>query len=196
MTSPERRQHRVHLPAATTITGAENQTIELGTATGHAKGARASVSALNADLTHAVAAARGRGKDKTYYIEIDPTYYSATSKTFIGAVFPRFGMRDIADAAEKAGSGYPQISAGYVLKEDSEYVFLADTVCCQVNPKNFSARPGFSTLRAVRVGHVFAVNDSVASEWGPHSLESFVSVIDEDLTRAGNSHGHASGSGT
>jgi iron complex transport system substrate-binding protein len=85
-------------------------------------------------------------------------------------------MRDIADAAGH-GSQYPQISPEYILKENPDYVFLADTVCCGVNSQNFGRRPGFSVLKAVQDHHVVGVNDSVASQWGPHTMEAFVSLL-------------------
>ncbi len=169
------------LPPVSTIRAAEEQVTELGAATGHRVGAVSTDSRINDDLSSAVASARGRGRGATYYVEIDPTYYSATSRTFVGALFSRFGMRDIADAAAKASSGYPQLSAEYVLSANPDYVFLADTICCGVSAKSFAARPGFSNLAAVRLGHVIAVNDSVAQEWGPHSLEGFVTVLADVL---------------
>lgn len=176
----------LHIPTlllqpATTIAGAESQITELGQATGHRVGASRTIASLNRDLSRSVEAARGHGRDATYYVEIDPTYYSATSHTFIGALFARFGMRNIADKASKLSAGYPQLSAEYVLTANPDYVVLADTVCCRQSEKTFAARPGFSTLRAVRLHHVVAVNDSIASEWGPHSLEIFVAAIADAL---------------
>jgi iron complex transport system substrate-binding protein len=111
---------------------------------------------------------------------VDPTYYAATSKTFIGAEFSLFGMRNIADPAGH-GTAYPQISAEYILKENPDYVFLADTVCCQQTAATFAKRPGFSTLTAVLLHHVIGVNDSVVSQWGPHTIEEFVSQIESVL---------------
>lgn len=170
------------LPPATTIADAESQIAELGAATGHVAGAKTTVSGINADVSRVVRSAGDHGRGATYYIEIDQTYYSATSKTFIGALFSRFHMVNIADGASRTGSAYPQLSAEYVIKANPDYVFLADTVCCRQSAKTFAHRPGFSTLRAVRLGHVIAVNDSVASEWGPHSMEGFVAVIAKALT--------------
>ena len=47
----------------------------------------------------------------TYYYELDQTYYSATSSTFIGQVLGLLGLRSIADAAKGAAAsgGYPQL---------------------------------------------------------------------------------------
>ena len=85
-------------------------------------------------------------------------------------------MRDIADGAGH-GSAYPQISPEYILKENPDYVFLADTVCCHETAASFANRPGFTVLSAVRLDHVIGVNDSVASQWGPHTIEVFVAQL-------------------
>ena len=50
------------------------------------------------------------------YHELDPTYYTATSKTFIGSIYKLFGFKDIADAADSTGGGYPQLSAEYIIQ--------------------------------------------------------------------------------
>jgi iron complex transport system substrate-binding protein len=164
------------LPPATGMAGVDNQLTELGMATGHEAGARSAGSALASNLGAATRRVGNAGRGKTYYIEVDPTYYTATSKTFIGAEFSLFGMRDIADGAGH-GSAYPQISPEYILKEDPDYVFLADTVCCHETAALFAKRPGFSALSAVRLDHVIGVNDSVASQWGPHTIEVFVAQL-------------------
>jgi iron complex transport system substrate-binding protein len=175
----------LHIPAlvlapATGMAGVDSQLAELGTATGHQAAARHVESSVAQDISTAAGAARNAGRGKTYYIEVDPTYYTATSKTFIGAEFSLFGMRNIADAAGH-GSAYPQISAEYILKENPDYVFLADTVCCHQTAATFAKRPGFSALSAVLLHHVIGVNDSVASEWGPHTIEEFVGQIERAL---------------
>jgi iron complex transport system substrate-binding protein len=164
------------LPPATSMAGVYSQLAELGAATGHPPGARTVRSSLQADLAAAVRTAGDAGRGKTYYIEVDPTYYTATSSTFIGAEFSLFGMRDIANGAGH-GSAYPQLSAEYILKENPDYVFLADTVCCQQDASSFAHRPGFGVLSAVRLHHVIGVNDSVAAQWGPHTIETFVSLL-------------------
>jgi iron complex transport system substrate-binding protein len=164
------------LPPANTLAGAYRQIVELGEATGHRAAAARAVATEKADLTRTTATAGNEARGKSYYIELDPTLYSATSNTFIGALFDRLGMHDIADAAGH-GSSYPQLSAEYLLKANPDYVFLADTVCCQQTAATFASRPGFSGLRAVRLHHVIPVNDSLASEWGPHSMEGFLQVV-------------------
>ncbi|HTW10848.1 MAG TPA: ABC transporter substrate-binding protein [Acidimicrobiales bacterium] len=171
------------LPPATGLPGVYAQITELGALTGHRSGARHVNALLAAEVASDVRTADGGGRGESYYVELDPAYYySATSKTFIGAEFSLFGMRDIADAASH-GSAYPALSPEYVLKADPDYVFLADTVCCRQSPATFARRPGFSALRAVKLHHVIGVNDSVASQWGPHTIELFVHLVARTVRR-------------
>ena len=58
-----------------------------------------------ADLVEA--GAERATKPLTYYHELDDTYYTATSKTFIGSIYALAGLQNIADAADKDGSGLP-----------------------------------------------------------------------------------------
>ena len=169
------------LPPALTIAGVNKQINEIGQATGHLPQAVAARALLARSIGGAASAAKTRARGASYYIEIDPTYYTATSHTFIGALFSRFGMVNVADSAGRGGSGYPQISAEDLLKTNPDYVFLADTVCCAQSARSFALRPGFGALRAVKLGHVALVNDSVASEWGPHSLEIFAATIKQEI---------------
>lgn len=164
------------LPPATSFSGVYGQINELGLATGH----KTAAARLDASLAQFLASSKEKAgapaRGQTYYIEVSPDYYTATSKTFIGAEFSLFGMRNVADAASH-GTAYPQISAEYLLKTNPDYVFLADTVCCHVTPANFAKRPAFSLLKAVKLHRVYGVNDSVASQWGPHTIEQFVGFL-------------------
>lgn len=174
--------HELHiatllLPPASNVTAAEQQITELGAATGHVRAARAEIASLNTQLNAIAKSVGSRARGRTYYVEVDPTLYAPSSKTFVGSLFSRLGMRDIADAAAKAGATYPQLSAEYLLKANPDYVFLADTVCCGQRPATFAKRPGFSVLTAVRQHHVFAINDSLVSQWGPHTLVQFFALL-------------------
>src|SRR5262249_61754560 len=90
-----------------------------------------------------------------------------TSKTFLGQIYALSGLRNIADAADTAGSGYPQLSAEYVIEQNPDLIVLADTVCCGQTAATVAARPGWSQIRAVRTGSIIRLNDSIASRWGP-----------------------------
>ena len=59
---------------------------------------------MRAEIAKITAAARPE-RPLTYYHELDKNLYTATSKTFIGQLYSRLGMKNIADAADKDGAG-------------------------------------------------------------------------------------------
>jgi iron complex transport system substrate-binding protein len=159
------------LPAASTMDDTYKQLTVLGQATGHVAQATAESNSIRQQLDRITQSVGSRAKGLTYYHEIDNTLYTATSKTFIGALYARLGMVNVADPADHSGSGYPQLSAEYLVKANPDYVFLADTVCCHESAATFAARPGFSALSAARDGHVVPLPDPVAAEWGPRVVD-------------------------
>jgi iron complex transport system substrate-binding protein len=166
----------IQQPAATVLDDSYAQMEELGLATGNAEGAEQAVADMRARITAAIASASGSGAPLTYYHELDNTYYSVTSTTFIGAVYEAFGLSNIADAADSEGFGYPQLSAEYILQQDPALVFLADTKCCGESAETAAARPGWSELSAIADGTVIELDDDVASRWGPRLADFYEAI--------------------
>ncbi|QUQ71786.1 ABC transporter substrate-binding protein [Kutzneria sp. CA-103260] len=156
------------LPAATAVDGVYEHISLLGKATGHTAEADKLVGDMKSQIADAVA--KAPKKSLTYFHEISPDGYTETSKTFIGQVYSLFGLRNVADSAGGTGD-YPQLSAEKVIAADPDLIFLADTTCCQQSAATVAARPGWSTLRAVHNGNVVALDDSVASRWGPRVVD-------------------------
>jgi len=172
----------VQQPPATTLGQAYAQIRQLGALTGHADAAKALAARMQKQIAAIVAARKSKGNGRTVYTELDPTFFSATSKTFIGRIYQLFGLRNIADAADKTGSGYPQLSAEYVIEQNPDLIVLADTVCCGQTAATVAARPGWTDIRAVRTGSVIRLNDSIASRWGPR-LVQLVQAVGRALAR-------------
>jgi iron complex transport system substrate-binding protein len=107
----------------------------------------------------------------TYFHELDNTYFTATSDTFIGRVYGLVGLTNIADEAPKAGAGYLQLSEEYIINADPDLVFLADTKCCGESGETVAQRPGWSAISAVQNGAVVELDDDVASRWGPRVID-------------------------
>jgi len=167
--------------AAKTLPEAYGQIRQLGTITGHRQRADLLVTSMKSRIKKLVAHGRKRGAGLTYYHELTPDLYSATSKTFVGRVYSLFGLRNIADAADRTGSGYPQLSPEYVVSAAPNLIVLADSVCCGQNPRTVAARPGWGRIPAVRNGLVLRIDDSIASRWGPR-IVNFVRAVDAALT--------------
>jgi iron complex transport system substrate-binding protein len=180
---------KLHVPvleqdAAPTLAAAYAEIVQLGRLTGHSARARKLVAGMKKRIARLVASVHGRGRGLAVYHELDPTLYSVTSKTFAGQVYSLFGLRNIADAADTTGSGYPQLSAEYVVSQSPDLVVLADVRCCGQSAKTLAARPGWATVKAVRTGEVVRVDDSIASRWGPRTVD-FVKAVASALNHLG-----------
>jgi iron complex transport system substrate-binding protein len=169
-------------PAAKNLTQAYVQIRQLGAVTGHRRGAAKVVSGMQRAIARVLASTPKRRL--SVYHELTPDFYSATSQTFIGRIYKLFGLRNIADAADSSGSGYPQLSGEYILSANPSLIVLADTRCCGQSPAAVGRRPGWSGIAAVRTGSVLAVDDSVASRWGPRVVQ-FVRAVGRTLSRRG-----------
>ena len=160
-------------PAAKNLDGAYAQISQLGAATGHAGEADSLVKSMRSRIATLVASLSRPGRQLKVYHELDDTYYSATSATFIGQVYSLLGLKNIADGATAAAPDYPQLSAEYIVASSPDLIVLADTKCCHQDLARVSARPGWSSIAAVRSGEVVNVDDDVASRWGPRVIDFF-----------------------
>ena len=167
-------------PAAKKLADAYAEIRQLGAVTGHGRAAAALVKRMQRTISRIVKSVPKR--HLSVYHELEPDLYSATSHTFIGTIYKLFGLRNIADAADSTGSGYPQLSAEYIVSANPDLIVLADTRCCGASAATVAKRPGWSGIAAVRTGSVVAVDDSIASRWGPRIVD-FVRAIGNVLKR-------------
>jgi iron complex transport system substrate-binding protein len=157
-------------PAAKNLNDTYAQLGELGTATGQA-GAGAVVSRIRSDVAAVVASVSKPARRITVYHELDDTYYSATSRTFIGQVYSLLGIQNIADRATGAAPDYPQLSSEFVVSANPDLIVLADSRCCKQTLQTVTARPGWGAISAVKAGQVVGVDDDIASHWGPRIVD-------------------------
>jgi len=158
-------------PAVSTLSAAYQQIEQLGRATGHYNQSTEVVKNMQEVITDIVRQVGTKYKGMTYYWELsnDP-YYSATSATFIGHVLDLFGLKNIADAADKpADGGYPELSQEYIVTAKPQLIFLADNMPADggQTPAIVAKRPGWAGIPAVADHAVFGLNDDIASRWGP-----------------------------
>jgi iron complex transport system substrate-binding protein len=168
--------------AAVELTDVYDQIDELGAKTGHADGAKQLVHDIKTSIDDISASARSR-PDLTVYWELDPTYYSVTSQTFIGKLLQLAHVTSIADKAQADVKDYPQLSSEFIVSADPDLIVLADTRCCQQDAKTLSARPGWSGMKAIGGGNVVELDDDIASRWGPRIVD-LLKAIDAAATKA------------
>ena len=137
--------------------------------------------AMAKSIKDVLAKAKKSSKIRIFH-ELDDTYYSVTSNTFIGKVYKDFGAVNISDAASGAdNSGYPQLSAEYLLKSDPQVIFLADAQY-GVTADSVSKRAGWSQISAVKNKKIVELPADVPSRWGPRLID-FYKLIGASLAK-------------
>ncbi len=172
------------LPAPQTLESMYAQFELIGEATGHAEEGADLARRTREEIDKLVADVGDAGEGLDYYHELDPSYYTVTSATFIGQVYDLFGLTNIADQGDpSAHGGYPQLSAERILEADPDLIFLADTICCGQDADSVAERPGWGTLSAVQNGHVIELDDDIASRWTPRIVD-FVRAVSDAVAQA------------
>ena len=176
----------LELPAAARLSDVYAQFDELGRATGHLAQAERENVRLRSQLARIAAAAPNHTAPLTYYYELDQTHYSVTSDTFVGQLLHLLGMKSIADTATGAAAagGYPQLSPEFIIKANPDYIILADTLCCHQSAATVASRSGWSGLTAVKDGNVIALNDDIASRWGPR-VTNLLQTVETAIAKGG-----------
>ncbi|MEV0133317.1 ABC transporter substrate-binding protein [Dactylosporangium sp. NPDC050688] len=167
-------------PAAVTLDDTYRQIDELGRLTGHGSEATDLVGRMRHDVDKLIKGLPPRSSKLTYYYELDPTLYTVTGSTFVGSLFTMAGLQNVADPADPGGAkgGYPQLSVEVLVQADPDLVFLADAKCCKQSAETVAARPGWSGITAVKTGRIVALDDAVASRWGPRAVDLLRAIVE------------------
>ena len=170
-------------PAAADLDDAYQQIEDVGAATGHGDEATALVADMQDRIAN-VLADWPDGPQLSVFHELGPDLYTASSDTFIGQIYAELGLANVADeAAEQAGTPYPQVSTEFLLSADPDLLILADNQCCGVTPDQVAERPGWDALTAVRNGTVVVIDEDIASRWGPR-VPDFVEAVADAIGTA------------
>ena len=156
--------------AATTLDDTYAQITELGDLTGKATEAAALVESMKTEIEATITGMELPDAPVSYYYELDNTFFSVTSNTFVGQLMSRFMLENIADTAE-SGNDYPQLSAESIISSNPQLIFLADTKCCEQTAETVGARAGWDAIDAVAKGNVVEIDDDIASRWGPRVVD-------------------------
>jgi iron complex transport system substrate-binding protein len=163
-------------PAATGLDDVYIQIEQLGALTGHVDEAATLVDDMQARVEQIIAGVGERDEPLTFYHELDSTFYSLDSTTFIGELYTMLGLENVADRAEGENFGYPQLNAESIVSADPDLIFLADTKCCEQSAETVAARDGWAGIAAVRNGNVIEMDDDIASRWGPRVVDYLAAI--------------------
>jgi iron complex transport system substrate-binding protein len=163
-------------PAPATVEEGYDGIAALGLATGHVDETAEVVSQLRSDIEQALAQAPER--EVRVYHELDDTFFAASSYGFIGSVYAEMGAENIADAADKEKSGFPQMTEEAIIGADPELIVITDEVT--YTAEDVAQRPGWGNVSAVKNDNIVTVNSDIASRWGPR-LPQLIDAVAEAM---------------
>lgn len=166
-------------PAPADFEGGYAAIADIGLAVGRVDEAATLVADLRAEINAALAEAPN--VPIRIYHELGETHYSASSNSFIGAVYAAMGAVNIADEADVDGYGFPQLTEEYIVEADPELIVITDQVA--YTAEDVAARPGWGEVSAIRNGNIVVVNADIASRWGAR-LPQFINAVAEALQTA------------
>jgi iron complex transport system substrate-binding protein len=158
-------------PPAATLSDTYRQIGQLGALTGHRPEAEALHRQMAGQIAQVAEGVLPRARPLTYYYELDPTLYTVTSRTFVGSIFKMLGLVSVADHVGPGGGSFPQLSPLGLIRSDPDTIFLADSACCLQSARTVAGRRGWNAISAVRTGRIYALDDDIASTWGPRIVD-------------------------
>lgn len=172
------RAEQLHLPVLVLNPVDLNSTLEairiVGEATGHAPQAAALVKSLQKRISRVQALAaqdleKRHGVRPKVFVEIwnDPLM-TAGPGSFPDEIIRLAGGQNIAADAK---APWPQYSAEQVISHDPDVILLTNN-----NRDEVMARPAWKTIRAVRLGQVYAVNPAWLSRPGPRLVNALEEI--------------------
>ncbi len=170
--------------AAFNLEGVYAQIAEMGIATGHIDEAAQVNADIRAGIDEVVAGVDPDAEPVRIYHELDDTFFSASSNSFIGELYGLLGVENIADAADEEGFGFPQLSPEYLIEADPEVIVFTTQVGYTAD--DIAARPGWDAITAVSTGNLVQVDADIASRWGPRVVE-FLEVVAAEVTKVSTS---------
>ena len=163
--------------APDTLDEAYSQIQQLGTLTGNGDAASTLIATMQSEIDTILEGVPESEVPLTYYHELDSTYFSITSDTFLGQLYSLANLQNIADGAE-ADTNYPQLSSELIISSNPDLIFLADTKCCGESAATVAARDGWADIAAVKNGGVIEMDDDIASRWGPRIVDYMRAIVD------------------
>ncbi len=152
--------------SALTVDDTYVQITQLGLVTDHAIEAASVNEQIRARIDAAISEAQQRGGEPIrVYHELDDTFFSVSSSSFVGDVYRRLGFVNVADPADPDGYGYPQVSPELLIEADPTLIVITDQVGYGID--DVAVRPGWEVITAVTTGNIVQVDADIASRWGP-----------------------------
>ena len=162
------------LPATPTVEDALKQILEIGDITGNEENAEKLVVKIRSQIKTISLQREGKPKFSVYH-ELDENYYSPSTWSFLGNIYDILGLKNIADEADTAKTGYPKLSAEYIMVSNPDIIVTSGLK----NDKQlkFASRAGWNTIKAVQNEAIISVEPDIAGRWGPRLIDFCEQII-------------------
>lgn len=144
----------------------------LGRMTGHVAEAEALATQMQRRIDAVTAKIADVQQGPKVFYELSDTLYTAAPNTFIGGMLTALKARNVAQGAT---SQFPQLTAEAVIAAGPEVLLLADHQYGGT-PERVRARPGWSTMPAVRDGRMYPVDADLVNRPGPRIVDGMEQV--------------------
>ena len=162
------------LPATPTVEDALKQILEIGDITGNEENAEKLVIKMRSQIKTISLRREGKPKFSVYH-ELDENYYSPSTWSFLGNIYDILGFKNIADEADTAKTGYPKLSAEYIMVSNPDIIVTSGLK----NDKQlkFASRAGWNAIKAVQNEAIISVEPDIAGRWGPRMIDFCEQII-------------------
>ncbi len=158
------------------LDGVYAQMTAIGAATGHDDGAQALVTQSKARIDAVVQRLADVQQGPKVFFELDNTLYTAAPNSFVGSMLALLKARNVAAGATSA---FPQLTAEAVIAADPDVVLLADAAFGE-SEQTVAARPGWSSVSAVKQHRVIGVNSDLTNRPGARIADA-IELLAHDL---------------
>ena len=162
------------LPATPTVEDALKQILEIGDITGNEENAEKLVIKMRSQIKTISLRREGKPKFSVYH-ELDENYYSPSSWSFLGNIYDILGFKNIADEADTAKTGYPKLSAEYIMVSNPDIIVTSGLK--NDNQLKFASRAGWNAIKAVQNEAIISVEPDIAGRWGPRMIDFCEQII-------------------
>jgi len=150
------------------VEGVYEQIELLGEVTGHIAESELLVTNMS-DAVHSITASlSGVAESPRVFHEIDNTFFTAGSGSFIGDLYDLLGADNIANAT---GEAYPQMTQEAIIAASPDVIILADEEAGETSA-TVKARPGWDAISAVENDRIYAIDPDIASRPGPRLVDA------------------------
>ena len=162
----------------TTVDGIYSNITTVGTATGATGKAAELVDSIKAQIKQISDAAAATGTSPKVFYAVDNTLWTCGPGSFVDDMMKLAHVTNVASSGPTSAAvqAYYQFAPEQLVASDPDIILIPNTAYKSVDEFTSDAR--FASLRAVKEGHVYLINDVVVTRPGPRIGDGLKTLVD------------------